>query len=249
MSSLKFLPFAQLFDLSSGYVLNFTNATFQIFVEDSTGIDIYDAKYAWDSGSKAKRLKAFIKLEENHTVYKLLKDLLNYWHANYYSDSTEDTRSKYSVCLSELENINSLGTEPTEIINNISLPEDNTIQELVHSISTSITSGRYNSALDRLHTYCMKFFRIKCKQFGIDTSDRALHSLVGEFIRVRENELSSTTVTILRSSISVFERFNNTRNNESLAHDNELLNNIEAKIISFWVINTLDFIDNLPYQD
>lgn len=47
MSSLKLTDRAkveQLFDMSSGYVLDFSNRTFMNFVLESVAIDIYDEK-------------------------------------------------------------------------------------------------------------------------------------------------------------------------------------------------------------
>ena len=59
MSDLNFLEkmkLEKLFEMSSGYVLGFSNRTFAEFVAESTRIDIYDPKYDYASGSKANRL-------------------------------------------------------------------------------------------------------------------------------------------------------------------------------------------------
>src|SRR5688572_13693216 len=61
--------------MGSGYVLNFSNRTFQEFVADSVSRDIYDARYAYGGGSKANLLRGFIKEEGNRIVGKLLNDL------------------------------------------------------------------------------------------------------------------------------------------------------------------------------
>jgi hypothetical protein len=45
--------------MGSGYVLDFSNRTFEEFVVDSTGKNIYDEKYSSAGGSKANRLRAF----------------------------------------------------------------------------------------------------------------------------------------------------------------------------------------------
>ena len=68
----------ELFGMGSGYVLDFSNRTFQEFVADSTGRDIFDKKYDYASGSKANRLRAFWEKEPNHIVGKLLNELLNF---------------------------------------------------------------------------------------------------------------------------------------------------------------------------
>lgn len=73
MSSLKMLErgcFEELFDMAGGYVLNFTNRTFSEFLRESAGVDIYSDKYAISGDSKARRLRAFIELEEDTVVGK-----------------------------------------------------------------------------------------------------------------------------------------------------------------------------------
>src|SRR6185503_2321776 len=54
--------------MSSGYVLNFSNKTFAEFFVDGFGIDIYDKKYDYGSGSKANRMRAFWNQESNYLV-------------------------------------------------------------------------------------------------------------------------------------------------------------------------------------
>jgi hypothetical protein len=66
----------RLFEMGGGYVLDFSNRTFAEFVLDSTGLDIYSEQYAYGSGSKANRLRAFWETEGDRTVGKLLVELL-----------------------------------------------------------------------------------------------------------------------------------------------------------------------------
>ena len=68
----------KLFVMSSGYVLEFSNRTFEEFVYDSTGKNIFDDAYNRASGSKANRLREFWQKEPNHLVGKLISDLLDY---------------------------------------------------------------------------------------------------------------------------------------------------------------------------
>jgi hypothetical protein len=46
----------------------------------------------------------------------------------------------------------------------------------------------------------------------------------------------------MRSTVEIFELFNNVRNNESLAHDNELVEPAEARFIFDAVVNLLRFL-------
>lgn len=45
--------------MGSGYVPDFSNRTFEEFILESVGIEIYDEKYDYASGSKANRMRAF----------------------------------------------------------------------------------------------------------------------------------------------------------------------------------------------
>ena len=73
----------QLLGLGSGYVLEFSNRTFQSFVNESAGLDIYQEKYAFNGDSKANRLRAFWQVEPDHVVAKVLAGLIEYWDYQY----------------------------------------------------------------------------------------------------------------------------------------------------------------------
>ena len=74
--------FERLLDMGTGYVLNFSNRTFDEFVSDSTGRNIYDSRYDRESGSKANRLRQFWEVEGNSMVAKLMGDILEYGGEN-----------------------------------------------------------------------------------------------------------------------------------------------------------------------
>ena len=62
-----------------GFVWDFTNASFRTFVKEYTGLDIYDDKYVAEDGtSKMKRLKVFMRIEEDAYVIMLLQGLQEY---------------------------------------------------------------------------------------------------------------------------------------------------------------------------
>lgn len=72
LNNLERLKFEKLFDMSSGYVLNFTDSGFLEFVSTSVKEDIHDLKYTQKGTSKAKKLREFIKIENNRKVGTLL---------------------------------------------------------------------------------------------------------------------------------------------------------------------------------
>lgn len=74
MSDLTFLEkgsFESLLCMGSGYVLDFSDRTFQEYIGETTGINIYDAKYNYRSGSKANRLRGLWTVESNYIVGKV----------------------------------------------------------------------------------------------------------------------------------------------------------------------------------
>lgn len=78
-----------------------------------------------------------------------------------------------------------------------------------------------------------------------------LHSLIGSLVKYygKDNLFkSSFSYSALKMSISLFEKFNEIRNNKSYAHDNEVLDNDEAEYVVAIIIamlNLLKKIDNL----
>ncbi len=85
MSSLKAIEkrvFEDLFGMTSGYVLDFSNNTFAEFFRETANIDIYASKYDFSGDSKAKRLRAFWETESDSLVGKVLSELLEVWQYN-----------------------------------------------------------------------------------------------------------------------------------------------------------------------
>lgn len=56
---------------------------------------------------------------------------------------------------------------------------------------------------------------------------------------------SGMTEKILKSSIGILEKFNHVRNNQSLAHANDLLNYNESLLIFKTVSSTIEFIESI----
>lgn len=66
-----------LFEMQGGYVLDFSDATFQQFFWNNFKININDQKYTTYGNSKAKRLRAFWDLENNQVVGKVILELID----------------------------------------------------------------------------------------------------------------------------------------------------------------------------
>jgi hypothetical protein len=117
------------------------------------------------------------------------------------------------------------------------------------AVRNSIEDNEPAAGLDRLHTFTTRFLRAACEKRGVAAPrDKPLHSLLGEYLKALEaagGVDSEMTKRILKTTISVMESFNDVRNNQSLAHDNELLNHNEALLIYNHVVNALRYIQEL----
>lgn len=77
----KFRPseqakFEALFGMASGYVLDFSDSTFASFFGSLVDINIHSDRYCEQGTSKAKKLRAFWSLEEDHIVGKVLVEMV-----------------------------------------------------------------------------------------------------------------------------------------------------------------------------
>ena len=232
-------------DMGGGYVLDFSNRTFQEFVLDSTGRVIYDAKYDYGSGSKANRLRAFWEVEPSYMVGRLLADLITYCEEKGLSSEQqallEDCRRIVARLAQEA---------PVGEIEALSPNADGRDFELLaKTVRDCIENNEPEAGIDRLHTFVVKYVRVICEQRGIDVSrDKPLHSLFGEYVRdlkQRGQIRSEMTERILKSSISILEAFNHVRNNQSFAHDNEILDYSESLLIFNQVASSVRFISSI----
>jgi len=237
--------------MGGGYVLDFSNRTFQEFIIENTGVDVYEEKYDYASGSKAYRLRSFWSKESNYIVGKLISDLLEYWRAQRiagYSETSQAEQDLYDECrkISERLKQDSI-VEHIDAIQPYSDSKDFSL--LSKSIRESIQKNEPEVALDRLHTYVVKYMRQLCDKHGIDyDKSRPLHSLFGGYVKhLKQNNMieSQMTERILKSSISVLESFNKVRNDQSFAHDNPILNYNESILIFNNVSSAIKFIESI----
>lgn len=239
MANLTFLEknnLEKLFGMGSGYVLDFSNRTFEEFVADCTGRDIFDQKYAYGSGSKANRLRAFWSKEPNHVVGKLLSGLLEY---------CKDDSVLHKDCGRIAQRLlQDAPVQDVEVISAVSAEKD--FEVIAKTVRDAIEKNEPESGLDRLHTFTVKYVRLLCTKHGIAAErDKALHSLFGEYVKHLKKSgriESEMTERILKSSISILEAFNHVRNEHSLAHDNQVLNYSESLLIFNHVASAIRFI-------
>jgi hypothetical protein len=237
--------FERLLGMGTGYVLGFSNSSFQGFVTDSTGKDVYGAIYDRGSGSKANRLRAFWSVEPNHVVAKLLGDLLE--------DMSAESRAAtepglFSECERIIQRLRQ-GGAVAELASVAPIEVGREFEALVNSVHEAINRNEPETGLDRLHTYTLKLLRVYCQKHGIAVGQsKPLHSLMGEYRKKLKEEgpiESEMTEQILKTTTSLLQAFCDVRNDQSLAHDNPILNYEESLLIFNQVTSAIRFIRSL----
>jgi hypothetical protein len=89
---------------SSGYVLDFSNPTFQEFIREKVSIDIYSDKYTTyadiqGNASKGKRLKSLWDQESDQVVGIVLQGLLEHWKFLQIQNGEASQSTQYQECL------------------------------------------------------------------------------------------------------------------------------------------------------
>jgi hypothetical protein len=239
--------FDDAFDMHGGYVLDFSDRTFSQFFDDEFGLNIYDEKYCFNGSSKAKHLRAFITIEDELIVSRVLRRIWEYRERIPAYQSAENCETLKVRLFELLTKIEGGGAIPrTDAIERFK--RDETLEELVAAIERDIGANKPIATLDRLHTYCMKKFAHLLDERRI-AWDRAepLHSRVGKYVKAlrQERQLGDVTSQIVKSSIGIFDKLNDVRNNRSLAHDNQLLDQGEARFIYDAITAFLRFVKSI----
>ncbi len=249
MSDLTYLErkdLEKLFKMGGGYVLDFTDRTFKEFVADAVQRDIYDQKYRYASGSKANCLRGFWKVETNRIVGKLILELAKYTTTLNECDADLVPRANaVAQRLLDLPTVADIDAIAATI-------DDRTFEALANSVRDSIENNKPETGLDRLHTFVVKYVRSLCAEKRLPVGrDLPLHSLFGSYVKyLRTNDLikSEMTERILKMSISTLEAFNTVRNEESFAHDNDILNYDESLFIFNHVCALVRLLQTIEQQ-
>jgi len=230
----------KLLDMASGYVLGFSNRTFEEFFLDTVGITIYDSRYDYGSGSKANRLRAFWSNEPDHTVAKAMSAMLEIIELDFNPDPV--LLQKARAIVERLEGataVDDLGAISPNL-------DDQDFEKLARSVHDSINAGEPEAGLDRLHTFVSRYVGVLAEAEGIALSrEKPLHSVFGELVkalRARGAIETDMAERILKSTISTLEAFNQVRNERSFAHPNPLLGFDEALLIFRNVTSSIRFL-------
>jgi Abortive infection C-terminus len=233
--------------MDSGYVLNFSDRTFAEFFDDEFGIAIYSEKYAFNGTSKAKHMRAFVTTEDEYTVARVLRRFWEHRESLPLYAKAENHEPVKKRFFDLLTRIDGGATVPrTDAIDRFT--RDETLEELVAAIERDIAANKPAAALDRLHTYCMKKFGHLLDSHGVAWDRKEpLHSRAGKYVKALETSypLRDASRQIIKNAIAVFDKFNHVRNDDSLAHDNELPDHAEARFLFDSIVAILRFIKSI----
>lgn len=239
----------ELFEMKTGYVLNFTNGDFADFIRETVQIDVYNGAGYEEYCSKANKLRQIWNNEPDYVVGALIEELLSYCeNLKSFTDTLTAQESK------KIAHMRKVADRLKKYSPQIELPnkQDDTLQTLQEDIKNALGRHKPELVLDRLHTFSTKLLRQICVDNGIAIVDEkgnhySLHSLIGMLRKKYEKDnLFQSTFTLIAivNSISLFESFNSVRNKQSYAHDNEVLGTLEAEFIVRIMADLLNFIDN-----
>lgn len=251
LSRLEKIKLERAFDMGSGYVLDYSNRTFEDFFLETLHIEIYNKKYENEnSGSKANRLREFWKQENNYLVGKCIIELLDYSKAIGYTYYDNNVSPDFIEECYKIGNRlrNDIGIAEIDAIKPIEDTRDYKL--LSESIKDHILKDQPEAGLDRLHTYLVGYIRSLCIKHKIEYERKeTLNAIFGKYIKtlIKLKKIESDmTIRILKFSISILDSFNFIRNNKSLAHDNESIVDYSESILIFNNINSLvKFIQEL----
>lgn len=234
--------------MEGGYVLDLSNREFAELVRAEVGTDIMDAGYAASGTSKANRLRSFLEQSGPAEAAQVLRGLwehrtLRGWTpGDIVEPNPGAVRERYMAVVGRLERQADLSD--TGALS--SFVDDATLEQLVEAINRDVAAGRHSASLDRLHTYCMKRFARLLDESSVGWSkEEPLQNRVGKYFRwLRgERELSGMSQQIVKNAMGILQQFNDIRNNRSFAHDNEIVDAEEARLIFEAVTAILRFVE------
>lgn len=235
-----------LFDMRTGYVLDYSNSTFASAVFYATGVNIFDDK-KYPGVSKANRLRHFLQIESPYKIGKLLDALLTHYQ------TLKAKENKHRNDEELVEKLRAAAQRLQDETYSVQLPYEGEEDFAVLSEDTdrALQNEQPELVLDRLHTYAVKYLRRVCEAHDIETQDEKgnyfpLQSLADKLKKYYEGIdvlQSGFALQAIKMSISLFESYNAVRNDQSYAHDNRVLQGNEAEYVVRIVSATLNLIE------
>ena len=232
---------SRILGLAEGNVFDFTNKQLEQFCSDN-GIDINEPALSKNGNSKGKRFREFILTRRSDVVARLLKSL-----AVYALDSGKIVDASAIEIMTIAERIHSPKSknEFKSLDNPFSDEEFKLIEKQVW---VAVADETPESVIDRLHTYLIRLLRRSLEDRNASLSNKGngvLQYYAEKYIALvkKEGEVKSLIANaILDADGEIFRGLNAARNKNSLAHDNELIVEREARLALSWSLALIRFI-------
>jgi hypothetical protein len=131
-----------IFDMRSGYVLDFSNRTFADFFTEEIGVDIDEPRFSADGASKAKRLRCFLRQTDAATSAKALRALWDYREAIRRRSGSEErmpaAAAEFAQLLRRLEGrlqTSGTGVVTSEPVLNVDLDRSRALRDRLMEVS------------------------------------------------------------------------------------------------------------------
>ena len=229
-----------------GYVWDFSDQRFKDFIENCTGCNIDDEKYKNndEGNSKAKRLRRFIRDEENSKVILLLEEILDCGKRKKYLLKTHI--QKLEMIIKRLKKY-----ENTIIISKDTVKNKKVEEVLLKEVKEKVSKGQYEFVIDRLHTLFKYKFEAIFDELGCEMEGETLDSITGQLNNILRNDdvfKESTTFKILSATKKIMSSFDDARNNKTYAHANSIMEKNEAEFLCNYMIYYYNFINRIEYK-
>lgn len=238
--------------MGAGYLLDFSDKTMREFFMNEFRLDLDQDVYRESGTSKARRFRTFLRLADGGQAAHVLRALWGYrdlWREKSNQEPEAETVAQwYFAIIERLEG--AAGAVQTDALQQFAT--DETLEQLIAAIKRDADAGAAHPALDRLHTYCMKKFAHLLRARDGDSAEipDTLNGRLGRYLNpIRREGVRPITRKLMKSSVELMEQFNGIRNNESFAHDNEIVDPAEARFIFDSVVSMLRFLKAHDPQD
>lgn len=198
---------------------------------------------------ESRQFKNYKRIKYNPTFQFIGAQYDDNYYQGFYDDGLDEADKYFNQLIDELRDLWNVTSDYDNIIAIQPTNDDENFIKLAKSVREKIENNEPEIALDHLHTYLIKYFRELCLTYDVTfQKDTPLHSLFGSYLK-RINEEgkieSDLSKNILKYSISILDKYNDIRNNNSFAHDNDLVKHNEAKLIFNYISNLIQFINTI----
>ena len=163
--------------MEGGYVLDFTDRTFSEFFESVLGIDVYDKRYAYRTGSKANRMRGFWKADSNHSVGIVLDKMIDYAEGRGLTPEQRIVRDGCRQIASRL--LDGAPVALHEVIDSAAAVLK--VEQIANEVKEAIDSNRLQEGIDRLHTMTTAYVAHLASDRGIEAEGKSLDAVFGEY--------------------------------------------------------------------